>query len=470
MKIMNRIFVVSVLMSVLLNLNSYAGGKGYKVKFKITGLKDTTLFIGNHYGDKQYIMDTVLVDSDGNFVFEGDNDIEGGIYFLLNGEKSMLFEFLIAEKFFSIETDSKDYLNNMKIKGSEENVIFNNFNRFFAANRKKITALEKQKDLHKSNKDSVEAISARVKVLNVGFQDYMESLIKKNPNALLTKIFLVNKPVEIPDGPEGDSTFALRYHQKHYFDMVDFADERLLRTPVFHNKIYNYLDRLVYPFPDSIKIAAEKICELSRANKNVFRYAVSNLTYYYETSKFMGMDEVFVHLAEKYYLNGEAWWADSTIVAKIRERVNKIKPTLIGEKAYNVSFVDTSLSKVYSIYGVKAEYTIIFLFDTECGHCKKMNDTLKMNYDTLKSLGAEIYAINTQPEIEKWKKFVRERNLKWINVGPTSNEYRDYYDVYSTPILYLLDKEKRILAKRIGVVQLKEIIRRDIAKKKAEKG
>lgn len=449
---------------------SIAGGKGYKIKFKINGLKDTTLYIGNHYGDKQYIRDTVRVDGLGNFVMEGDDDIEGGIYFVLNGEKSMLFEFFISEKFFSIETDSKDYLNNMKIKGSEENIIFNNFNKFFAANRKIITDLEKQKQKYQNNKDSVDAISERLKIQNKKIQDYMEDVIKKNPKSLLTKIFLVNKPVDIPEAPEGDSTFALRYHQKHYFDFVDFSDERLLRTPVFHGKIYTYLDRLTYPFPDSIKVSAERICELSRVNKNVFRYVVSNLTYYYETSKYMGMDEVFVHLADKYYLSGEAWWADTTIVRKIKERVDKIRPTLIGEIAYDVNFVDTSLRKTYSIHGVQADYTIVFLFDPDCGHCKKMTDTLQMNYDTLKMLGAEIYAINTQPEIDKWKKYVKEKKIKWINVGPTSNEYRDYYDVYSTPILYLLDKEKRIMAKRIGVGQLKDIIRRDIKRKKEKKG
>jgi len=410
------------------------------------------------------------VDAQNYFTLQGEKELEGGIYFVLNKDKQILFEFFIVEQQFSLETDTLDYTAHMKVKGSLENEIYNNFNKFFSASRKKSVALEARLKKNQNNADSTKIIKELIEKAGKELQTYMEDVIKKYPDCLLTKIFLINKPIDIPDAPDPkDTTFALRYHQKHYFDYTDFSDPRLLRTPVLHTKIYNYLDRLVYPIPDSLKIAAEMICEKSRANKEVFRYVVSNLTYYYESSKYMGMDAVFVHLADKYYLKGEAWWADTAIVNKIQDRVNKIKPTLIGEKAYNVNFVDTTLAKIYSLYGVKADYTLVFLFDPGCGHCKTVTAELMENYDTLKSLGAEVYAICTQPEIDKWKKFIRERKLKWINVGPTSNEYRDYYDVYLTPIIYLLDKEKRIVAKKIDVTQVKEIIRRE-KKKKADKG
>ena len=41
-----------------------------------------------------------------------------------------------------------------------------------------------------------------------------------------------------------------------------------------------------------------------------------------------------------------------------------------------------------------------------------------------------------------------------------SSDWRDKYDIYSTPVIYLLDKDKKIIAKRITHTQIVEIISR----------
>ncbi|HYE53889.1 MAG TPA: hypothetical protein VD996_03570, partial [Chitinophagaceae bacterium] len=37
--------------------------------------------------------------------------------------------------------------------------------------------------------------------------------------------------------------------------------------------------------------------------------------------------------------------------------------------------------------------------------------------------------------------------------------YRQLYDVYQTPVLYLLDKDKRIIAKKLNHIQIDEVIK-----------
>jgi hypothetical protein len=70
----------------------------------------------------------------------------------------------------------------------------------------------------------------------------------------------------------------------------------------------------------------------------------------------------------------------------------------------------------------------------------------------------------------KWKAYIREHNLNnWIHVYQTQelkdNElksgqpgFRQLYDVYQTPMLYLLDKDKKILAKKLNYEQLNEFL------------
>jgi hypothetical protein len=79
--------------------------------------------------------------------------------------------------------------------------------------------------------------------------------------------------------------------------------------------------------------------------------------------------------------------------------------------------------------------------------------------------------VATEFDVDEWKKFLKEQKIEdWLNVADISfddegnplanSDWRDKYDIYSTPVVYLLDKEKRILAKRINHDQLKEIILR----------
>jgi len=433
--------------------------QGHNISVEIKGYANKTVYLGNYYGDKQYISDTLKTDSNGKFKIIGEKNLEGGIYFILNTEKTILFEFLVSEQKFSLSTDSIDFKNNLKVKHSKENEIFFDFNRFYAEKRKTFMEYEKRIETNKNNPDSVTAIKSLLKSTEKEIQDYIENTIKNYPDALISKIFNINKSVEIPESPDkSDSTFALRYHQQHFFDLTDFSDPRLLHTPALNSKIYTYLDRLVYPEPDSLKKAAEMICEKAKANKDVFRYCLSNLTYHFITSNFMWMDEVFLHLYDKYFLTGEATWADTSVLNEYKKIADRIRYNQKGMVAYNLNYIDTSRTKIYPLHNIKTDFTIVFFFDPGCGHCKSSTAALNADYNTLRMMGAEVYAVCTKPEHDKWTKFIRDNKLKWINVGPTDMKYKDMFNVYTAPIIYILDKEKRIIAKKLDAAMVKEFI------------
>ena len=53
---------------------------------------------------------------------------------------------------------------------------------------------------------------------------------------------------------------------------MDFSDSRMLRTPIFFNKMDQYLEKLTPKHPDSIIVSADFLVEQSRANKKIFQY------------------------------------------------------------------------------------------------------------------------------------------------------------------------------------------------------
>ncbi|HBF88107.1 MAG TPA: hypothetical protein DDX39_05645 [Bacteroidales bacterium] len=469
MNYINKISFIIVFLFLASQL-SFAGGKdkdkGYQIKVKITGIKDTVCYLGYYYADKQYILDTNKVDANGYCVFEGKEPLEGGIYFIYSPEKTLV-QILIGEQRFSVETDTKDLVGNMKVTGSIENKLFTDFHIFRMNNYNKVQALKARLDKNKSNKDSTDFLNSEIDKIDKAVLAFMNEAESKYPNTLYSSIMKSNVQIDIPDSPkdekgnEIDSLFALHYMQKHYFDNINFGDGRLVRTPILHQKIMDYLKRLVVPHPDSIIRACDFIIEKSKADSNVFRYALPTLTNYYETSKYMGMDAVFVHLAEKYYLSGQAWWADSTLTVKMQERVDDLKPTLLGGQAHNIIMYDTLLRPV-PLHAIKADYTSIFFYEPDCGHCKKATPKMKKLAEAYKSKGFKVYGINIKTDIEEWKTFIKEYKIQeFINVSDPyyRSKFRDYFDIYSTPVIYLLDKDKNILAKRLSPEQLEEMLR-----------
>jgi hypothetical protein len=78
-------------------------------------------------------------------------------------------------------------------------------------------------------------------------------------------------------------------------------------------------------------------------------------------------------------------------------------------------------------------------------------------------MGAEVLAVNIQTDVDKWKKYIQDQQLDWINLADpyVRSNFRKDYNINSTPKVFVLDKEKRIIARKIGVEQVKEIIEID---------
>lgn len=472
-----KILLITAIATIFFAKNIFADGPVYSIKVKIKGLKDTVCYIGYHYGDKKYIKDTLKVDAEGNCVYEGNKELEGGIYLVIMPNKTY-FEILIntKEQKFSLETDTADFVENMKVVGSHENKIFNEYQRFMVKQYKSLPSLNERLEKNKENADSTKIIKEQITKINEEVTEYRLQITDKYPESFLAKIIKTMKEPEVPEPPKDkdgkilDSLFSYKYYKQHFFDDIDFSDGRLMRTPILHEKVMQYMDKLTPIHPDSIIVSADLILEKAKANKDIFRYFLVTLTHKYETSKYMGMDAVFVHLAERYYLTGQAEWADSALIAKIEERVNKLRPTLLGVKATNILLWDT-LGKLHSLYELKAKYTIIFFYDPDCGHCEKEIPKMVELYHKVKPYDVEVFGVCTVTDVQKWKDYIKKEKMDWLNVADPyyRSKFRDYYDIYSTPVIYLLDEKKEILAKRIDTEQLENILNKKLGIKEENK-
>ena len=127
-------------------------------------------------------------------------------------------------------------------------------------------------------------------------------------------INLIQEP-KAPDPPASASTepidtalWQFLYFKKHYWDAVDFSDDRIIRTPIFRNKLNKFIgDKMTLQVPDSICETAHGLLEEARkGNKMVFRNLLTWIMSKYEKSDIMGMNAVVCCIGQKYYINDPA--------------------------------------------------------------------------------------------------------------------------------------------------------------------
>ena len=459
---------ISFLLFGLLHFSLVAGtDDGHEIKIKVKGFAPgTSCILGTYYGDKQYIKDSAKVDANGELVFKGKEKYPQGVYLLIPDDKKYFDLVMDENQHFSLETDTTDYVLNMKVKGSEENNFFFSYQKFITTQQKLIEPLRNLLNKTK-DKDSIKTITNQILKVDTAVTNYKKDFAKSNPESFIAKLFTAMEEPEIPEAPtlpngKKDSLFPYHYYKAHFFDNIDFSDERLLRSPIFHPKIKQYMDKMTVQMPDSLNVSADYLIEKARSNPEVFKWMVYWLTLTYETSKLMGMDAVFVHIVEKYYVTNQAYWVDSTQLSKIVNRAYTLNPILLGKKSPPISMID-STGKTINLYDVKGKYTVVVFWDEDCGHCKKEIPKLRDLYENkLKALGVKVYAIASEDKVKEWKKFIIDNKLNWINVHEPDNYKRavtkKIYDIISTPYIYLLDENKIIKAKHIDSDQVLEII------------
>ncbi len=433
----------------------------YEISVSIEGLSDTSAFLGYHLGKSKYIQDTTTMDN-GNAVFKGEKSLAHGVYFLYT--PNYFLEFVVTdEQTFSISSDSKNPLLNKKVSGSEQNEIFLKFQVKLAETQTSSKELQETLKDATSREDSI-AIYDGMREIDKANKKFQVELAEEYPESYVaTFLNLIRKPEDI-EASEGLTDqeirqFKFQHYKDHFFDGIDFGYEGILRTPLFHDRILEYVDKLTSPDPDSLINAVDYLVNREGISPEVFRYIIVTLTNKFSQPKMMGHDAVFVHLAQNYYLSGRATWADEKVLEEFRNAVNDLRPNLIGEIAPSLDLLDTTLSPI-SLYDIDAKYTVLFFYDPDCGHCKKQAPLALDFYHEYRNEGVEAVGVCVATDLDKWRKFISERSLDWLNLADPfyKSNFRKEYNIVSTPTIYILDKDKKIIGKRIAVEQLDEFI------------
>ncbi len=449
----------SLLFLLFVSLGAKAQDSAFEIKGKIKGLRNTEVYLAHYFGaSQQVIKDTAQVDSIGNFVFQGQEALDEGLY-LVSFNKNKYFDLVIGNAKFSFETDTMDVVGQMKVQQSPENEAFYAFQKDMST---AYLALQPNR--------KPEQIRSEMAVIQ-------KKWIKDHSKLFVSKLIQASLEPEIPQYPKVVKTakdssdlykFQFTYFKKHYFDNVDLNDERFIRTPFLQKKIDKYFEDLVVQESDSIAKDADQLIGGIK-NEAMRKYVVYKIASTYENHNVVGTDGAFVHLAEKYYIGEPNLW-DTTTVRKMKERVAIIKPLLIGKRIPEMFLTDPA-GKLVTTNSIQANFTILFIYDPDCSHCKEETPKLLKQDAYFKAKNITVFAACIVRDKVLWKKFIEEFKIQnWkngidIHMNAKSGKeeyYTDFqktFDAYSTPVVYILDKSKNIIGKRIPVDKIQDFLK-----------
>jgi thiol-disulfide isomerase/thioredoxin len=260
-----------------------------------------------------------------------------------------------------------------------------------------------------------------------------------------------------PDSVRG--LLKYNYNKDHFFDNIDLTDERLLRTPILQARLNVFFTNIVIPSADSINKEIDKLIAKCQGNDKVFQFIAVFLFNHFRESEIMGHDAVVVKLADDIYLSGKADWVSKEFKDDLRKQVELLRHNLIGMKAENL-VMDSYKGIFVSLYDVEKEFTILYFWEPNCGHCKEATPKLKSYYEKARNEGIEVFAVCTTSDKPAWTKYIEENGLTWINGwDPDRSSHFDYfYNVQSTPMVYILDKNKKIIAKKLSIEDIQSFI------------
>ncbi|WP_235295707.1 redoxin domain-containing protein [Portibacter marinus] len=425
------------------------------------------VILGYYYGDRQLVLDTVKRNDKNEFAYQSEGALDEGVYLLLLSPNNRFIQFLVnkGEGNLDIQVDTADLAKPI-IKNSPDNQLFLDYIAFLNEKGRENEKLASDINAAKEAGESTAVLEEKRKTLDQQVKDYQRNIIENHPETVTSKLISSTLDVTMPEFTGSDEEVKSKqyyYYKSHYFDNIDLSNAIYLRTPFLHNKIDNYINKLTPQVPDSINVALTTLLDMMEPAEETYKFYLSYFLNTYARSKVVGQDGVYVYLVDNYYAKGKADWVEDDQLQKIIAEANKIKPTLIGKQAQDITVYRRDKTPI-SLSDIDSKYLILYFWAPDCGHCKKATPHVIDYYNKVKdSLDIEVLAVCTKlrdKEPDCWEGVDEKGMDLWINASDANHlsRFKIKYNVQQTPSIFILNEDREIVMKKIGAEYLDEVM------------
>ncbi len=440
------------------------------IEAHIDGLRPGWAKLVGTLGDQNYLIDSATIDQKGRFMLRKTPAMPAGYYyFLLPDQRN--FSFLIdKDRKVVFRANVADIGGTIHAEGSMDAELFFETSRYQAKFDTELKQLAETIQKTPVTDPAFAKAKARQNEIVAERKTGLEAYYKKHPDLFFTKFKIAGQNPDLIDfrKPNGtlDTLRQYNYYRDHFFDGVDFADERLLYTPVVVNKLRRYMKELTPQHRDSLVKTSDALIRRVMPYKPYFKFFANWIALQYENTKTTVMDgeAVYVHIVKNFFTPELAYWSNPKEIEGLQKHVWEMEASLLGKKGPDVTAADVN-GQMKSIYDMKAPLIVVFMFSPNCEHCQKDAPKVQQTYEKWKNRGVDFYGIALDTKDAEWKAFIKKNGFTFTNVyDPTNRAIYAKYFVDITPELYVLNKDRTIIAKNLHVEQLDEVFERELKK------
>lgn len=447
---MKKTLVLIILYILTINVLTAQDSLFLKLRMNNFDGKEAILFAVK--GGEYQAFDTVK-GRNNQYIFNHIERFPTGVY-RVRFNDTLFTELILNKENIDIETDADEVLRKMKVYQSLENKInFEYWNKAIEIRESMLRLYMEKDEILRTNQgqpnNKTKEIDEKIAGLNDIIYDYVQQLSMQYPDLYVIKLL---KAYQKPSykrylAQSGNQAYPdeMTFFYYHFFDYIDFSDARLLNSKVIFTAINDYLKSFVgkNPSTEIYNGLIDRVMQHAGQNPEVQKYVI-NL--FIKSFEFSIWRDVFIHVIDDYYLK--------TIVDNpylgvfYANKINKMKLVKIGKVMPAVIARDT-MENLININSIPAKAKLIVFYSSDCDHCLETLPVLKVIADDYREDGLEVYGVALDDNKALWTSVLHTYKMKWNAVsdllGMTS-PFLENYDIWSTPRMYILDKDNIIRA------------------------
>lgn len=433
----------------------WASAQAYDFTFRLDGMDDSVLYIARHHRDQLLMMDSTHRNPKGDYRFSGKRSWPRGIYALVRQDgKKVVGDFTIdGSQRFTLKADAKLSPASVSVKGCQAN------SRMFSYMATIDEAKQQMESIRQRLKDPSTKAQAEAEETELidRMHEFEQNTLFGNSPTLFFRIVAACREDEVPDSVQNKAYHFRTHFWDHLFD-TDWSDihDAMLHSPNLYSKLnYFFFGMLYRANSDTICREIDRLAARIGNDTALLRYVFDHLEpRYFRSTKNIGWDAVWCHMAGEYYLKGRCPWATEGTLHNIRYNYNRIRQSLIGAHGQELLMLDTtqidSPEHWISSHRFPTRYVILWFWDPDCHHCQEQSAELATLVDSLRNAPDRrftVYAVGYESDVPKWKKYLREHHMPFVNVGgPNVNvDYQEVYNVHGAPTMIILNERRDII-------------------------
>ncbi|WP_179318541.1 TlpA family protein disulfide reductase [Winogradskyella helgolandensis] len=381
------------------------------------------------------------LDSIGNFEIQLDSTVTPGIYKIVYAipPEENNFDFIYDGK----ETVAFNFSNDKGVEftQSEENKLWTSYLKSIEMVNQTIS------NYYSKDNNDEKGFTAIFKTLRDTQMAY-EELAK---DKLVFNFIKANRPY-IPTQYEGISTYSQNLKQ-HYLSQVDFGDYLLQSSSYLIDRVTAYVFNMVAdPSEATYKQHIDDVA--AAINNDDLSIKTSLLEMLWQRFVALENNNLANYITDRYLLE----LAKSTNNKVLEDMVISFKNTSIGSKAPD--FEITIGNKTTSLHQLNnAENYLLIFWSSGCSHC--LSELPKVKDMVVSKPNLKVVAYGLEDNARKWEKekenypdFIHQIGLeKW------DNPIVQTYGISATPMYFILDASKTIIAKPYGFEELEVLLK-----------